>query len=170
MRVLLKSATLWGMNDVAKFPGLMTRKRSRNWYYRVRIPKDLRAKYEKTEIWESLGTEDRSEAERAWYEVSARIRDEFDQVRAGGVDSLDGPGPHRIARRARLRRARGASDSQPTTLRKLSKSLAENLARRWFKEELDRRMLLPPGLIHPGMTIVSESSQLLRSLSMRLSD
>ena len=158
MRVLLKSATLWGMNDVAKFPGLMTRKRSRNWYYRVRIPKDLRAKYEKTEIWESLGTEDRSEAERAWYEVSARIRDEFDQVRAGGVDSLDGPGPHGIARRARLRRARGASDSPPTTLRKLSKSLAENLARRWFKEELDRRMLVPPD--HPQDAIADSRSLL----------
>ena len=86
--MLLKSATFRGMNEVAKFPGLMTRKRSRDWYYRAQIPKSLRAKFAKTEIWVSLGTEDRSDAERTWYGVSARIRDELDQVRTGDVGSF----------------------------------------------------------------------------------
>ncbi|MDA1310250.1 MAG: hypothetical protein O2985_11695 [Proteobacteria bacterium] len=132
------------MEDVVKFPGLMTRKRSRNWYYRATVPRGLRDKYDKSQIWISLGTEDRSEAEIAWYEVSARIRDEFDQKRFEREQPFIGPGPRQAARQERLRRARLGADGEPRPRRVLTKPIAAELARDWFHRQLTERTLGKP--------------------------
>ncbi len=123
---------------MAKFPGLMTRKRSRMWYYRATVPRGLRDLYGKSQIWVSLGTEDRAEAERAWYEVSARWRDEFERKQF----ELDHPGV-RVRQRAptrqeRLRRTRREA-LQSGELNPLTRSAATELARRWYRQELADR-------------------------------
>lgn len=123
---------------MAKFPGLMTRKRSRMWYYRATVPRGLRDLYGKSQIWVSLGTEDRAEAERAWYEVSAKWRDEFERKQF----ELDNPGV-RVRQRAptrqeRLRRTRREA-LQSGELNPLTRSAATELARRWYRQELAAR-------------------------------
>ncbi len=120
---------------MAKLPGLMTRKRSRMWYYRATVPCGLRDLYGKSQIWVSLGTADRAEAEAAWYEASARMRDEF----ARKQFELANPGvrvrSRPETRQQRLRRARNsAAGSGP--LLKLTRSAATELARRWFRKQI----------------------------------
>lgn len=123
---------------MAKLPGLMTRKRSRMWYYRATVPRGLRDLYGKSQIWVSLGTEDRAEAERAWYEVSAKWRDEIERKQF----ELDNPGL-RVRQRAptrqeRLRRTRREA-LQSGELIPLTRSTATELARRWYRQELADR-------------------------------
>ncbi len=129
---------------MAKFPGLMTRKRSRNWYYRATVPRGLRDKYDKSQIWISLGTEDRAAAEIAWYEVSARIRDEFDQKRFEREQPFIEPGPRQATRQERLRRARLGPDDKSAPRRVLTKPIAAELAREWSHRQLTERTLGKP--------------------------
>lgn len=123
------------MEDVAKFPGLMTRKRSRMWYFRATVPRGLRGVYGRSQIWVSLGTEDRSKAEIAWYEASARMRDQFDRKQF----ELANPGVHVRSRpetrQQRLRRARNTTAGSGPLL-KLTRSAATELARRWFRKQI----------------------------------
>lgn len=120
---------------MAKLPGLMTRKRSRMWYYRAIVPRGLRELYGKSQIWVSLETEDRAEAEAAWYEASARMRDEF----ARKQFELANPGvrvrSRPETRQQRLRRARSEAAGSGLLL-KLTRSAATELARRWFRKQI----------------------------------
>lgn len=126
------------MDDVANFPGLMTRKRSRNWYYRAVVPEDLRDIYGRREIVKSLGTEDRTEAERTWYEASAKMRDEFERKRFERDNPEMRARSRPESRQQRLRRARYEA-LHGGSLLKLTRSSATELARQWFRKEIADR-------------------------------
>lgn len=123
---------------MAKFPGLMTRKGSRKWYYRATVPRGLRDLYGKAQIWVSLGTEDRSEAERAWYEASAKWRDEFERKQFESDNPSVRVRQRAPTRQERLRRTRREALLSGELI-PLTRSAATELARRWYRQELADR-------------------------------
>jgi integrase len=132
------------MEDLAKYPGLVRRSGSQNWYFKARVPTDLVALYDgKTQIWRSLGTADRSEAERVWYGVSATIRDEFDKKRETLWQPARG-GVRRMSRAEQIRKARRDASEAGETRKPLTHVAANELARTWFVESVNIRSLADP--------------------------
>lgn len=132
------------MEDLAKYPGLVRRSGSQNWYFKARVPTDLVALCDgKTQIWRSLGTADRSEAERVWYGVSAAIRDEFDSKREMLSEPLRA-GVRRQSRTERIRQARLDAMNAGEPRKALTHLAATELARTWYAERLATQSLADP--------------------------
>lgn len=70
---------------MAKIPGLLLRRRT--YYSRIFVPKDLLSSFDRDQIWESLGTADRREAEVLHLQKSAYWKAAFIEARK----SLPGP-------------------------------------------------------------------------------
>ncbi|MDF1794724.1 MAG: hypothetical protein P1U88_22635, partial [Thalassobaculaceae bacterium] len=129
---------------MAKYPGLVRRNSSRNWYFKVNVPTDLVHLYGGTkQIWRSLGTADRSEAERVWYGVSAAIRDEFDTKRAS-LSEPNSTGVKRMSRAERMRQVRRAAMEAGEDRKTLTHVAANELGRKWFKERQDLQSFADP--------------------------
>lgn len=67
------------MSEVAKIPGLLLRERT--YYSRISVPKDLVANFGRSQIWESLGTDDRASAEVLHLQKATHWKAAFIQVR-----------------------------------------------------------------------------------------
>lgn len=132
------------MEDLAKYLGLVRRSGSQNWYFKTRVPSDLVALYDgKTQIWRSLGTADRSEAERVWYGVSAAIRDEFDGKRAFLSDPKS-KGVRRMSRTEHVRQARREALEAGEHRKPLTHVAANELGRTWYAERLASQSFADP--------------------------
>lgn len=117
------------MSDVSRHTYLAQRKGSANWYFKVKVPRDLIAAFGRHQIWKSLGTADLAEAKR-------RVRDE--------ADAFD--------EQCRALRDRAASDECDTVgsvaLTSLSEAAIEQMAIDWFSTvaaagEQRHRMAVP---------------------------
>ena len=132
------------MDDLAKYPGLVRRSGSQNWYFKTRVPTDLVHLYGgKTQIWRSLGTADRLEAERVWYGVSAAIRDEFDTKRET-LRQPKKPGVRRMSQARRIRQSRQDALKAGELRKPLTHVAANELARTWFQESVNLRSFADP--------------------------
>jgi len=135
------------MEDVRKLPGLVRRKAV--YYYRRRVPLDVRAAFGKDEVVVSLDTTERKVAVDAWFVQAAKWKDEFNRLRAPTPDDqkpedvlLSGPARFLRSDNARRRATRRAKGSH-AGLRPLDAATALSLARVWFNLESDRRLLSP---------------------------
>ncbi|OJX68443.1 site-specific integrase [Magnetospirillum sp. 64-120] len=139
------------MDEVAKLPGLV--RRGAVFYYRRRVPLDVRDAFGRAELLVSLHTTDRKAAAEAWFDQSARWDDEFNRLRSIGTaqdltpepvlaEEVVGGGIRLYSRTERLqaiRRAnRGANAQRP-----LDGNRALQLARLWFDRENDRATFSP---------------------------
>lgn len=128
------------MEDVRKLPGLVRRKAV--YYYRRRVPLDVRVAFGKSEVVVSLGTTERKVAAEAWYDLDAKWEDEFNRLRAPEAELLTGPERFLRTRTGRLRAIRRAKGNH-AGLRSLDAATALRLARVWFNLENERRKVTP---------------------------
>lgn len=101
--MLHKTATLGGMEDMAKLPCLFKRKGTSSYYYRKRIPEDLRGVYGKQEIIFSLRTSDIHEAARKVHLASLKYDREFEEHRKN-LAEREREGPKRDLSNEEIRR------------------------------------------------------------------
>lgn len=136
------------MEDVTKLPYLVLREGV--YYYRRRVPSELRAAYGAPEVGGSLFTSDFREAVIAWSEQNANWDGVFDDLRRGlGVrdrepelKALEQQPPLRVRRGERLRAIRRRKGNHEG-LRPLDADAALRLARVWFSLESDMRLFSP---------------------------
>jgi integrase len=110
------------MRDLGKQAGLVRRKST--WYYRTRIPKDLIQTFGRQEVWTSLRTTDRVEAQTAARIQAGLWGARFAAARDKAREQTDGS-QHSIGNSPRKGRA-------------LTREDAVLLARQWFRNELTR--------------------------------
>ncbi len=132
------------MDELAtRYPGLIRRPGSANWYFRARVPHDVREAFGRNEVWVSLGTAELNKAKDAWLIEHAKWLDKLDALRApsecsepGRPSGCVGQGLSRVERIRALRRERGGAGLRP-----LQAGEALKLATQWFRAEADRRLV-----------------------------